>query len=272
MVAVREMISSALVNTDKFNIVERSLLDKIMKEQKFSNSGAVDASQASELGKLLGANKVVVSVLSSAGPRIMLSIKMIDVQSAGIESQKVKTVKPDEIFDAVESLTLAAVGETSIPAPAAKSGGFLSGLGNAISGATGGGSSQAPASTSKPAKEPAAAPKSAKEKFAERMDEEVLISSRNEGGQNVELAFAGFTTGKNPTAEIFCDGKLVGNGTLNQGFSIKFTDEHPGAHTIKITWSGTVPEKSFNINTAAKRYYTFEYKTTGFGYALVLNN
>lgn len=41
-VAVRELISSTFVNTGKYNIVERSLLQQVMKEQKFTNTDVVD--------------------------------------------------------------------------------------------------------------------------------------------------------------------------------------------------------------------------------------
>ncbi|MDR1553916.1 MAG: CsgG/HfaB family protein [Prevotellaceae bacterium] len=119
-VIIREMVSSALVNTNKYTIIERSLIDKILSEQKFSNSGVVDDSQATELGKLAGANKVILSVLSSASDRGLLSLKMIDVQSASIESQKTKLVRQSEILDVITSLALELIGEQSEQMPAAK--------------------------------------------------------------------------------------------------------------------------------------------------------
>lgn len=105
-IAVREIISSTIVNTGKYSIVERSLLEKVMEEQKFSNSGAVDEMQATEIGKLAGANKVVLSVVTLTGGRNMLSIKIIDVKTATVERQKVKVVTSGELLDAVEPLTL----------------------------------------------------------------------------------------------------------------------------------------------------------------------
>lgn len=105
-VAVREIISSTIVNTGKYSIVERSLLEKIMDEQKFSNSGAVDDMQATEIGKLAGANKVVLSVVTLTGGRNMLSIKIIDVMTATIERQKVKVVTSGELLNVIEPLTL----------------------------------------------------------------------------------------------------------------------------------------------------------------------
>lgn len=105
-IAVREIISSTIVNTGLYNLVERSLLEKVMQEQQFTNSGAVDDLQATEVGKLAGANKIVLSVVTLTGGRNMLSIKMIDVKTASVERQRVDVVKSGEILDAVEPLTL----------------------------------------------------------------------------------------------------------------------------------------------------------------------
>ncbi|MDE5998765.1 MAG: CsgG/HfaB family protein, partial [Bacteroidaceae bacterium] len=58
-VAIREIISSTIVNAGVYDIVERSLLEKVMQEQSFSHSGAVNDNDATEIGKLAGANKVV---------------------------------------------------------------------------------------------------------------------------------------------------------------------------------------------------------------------
>jgi len=124
-VAVRELISSTFVNTGRYTIVERSLLQQIMKEQEFSNTDVVDDSQATQLGKLAGANKVVLSVVTLVGGRNMLSIKIIDVQTATIDQQKTKIVTSSDLLDVVEPLTLEVLGEkvvypSNTPPPAAQ--------------------------------------------------------------------------------------------------------------------------------------------------------
>ncbi len=105
-IAVREIISSTIVNTGKYNIVERSLLEKVMQEQQFTNSGAVDDLQATEVGKLAGANKFVLSVVTLTGGRNMVSVKIIDVKTASVERQKVKIATSGELLDVIEPLTL----------------------------------------------------------------------------------------------------------------------------------------------------------------------
>lgn len=110
-VAVRELISSALVNSGSYTILERSMLDKVMSEAKFTNTDAIDESQATELGKLAGANKVVLSVISKAGKKNMLSVKMIDVETASVERQKAKVMNPDDLLDEVEPIVGIMLGE-----------------------------------------------------------------------------------------------------------------------------------------------------------------
>jgi len=43
-----------------FQMIERSHVDKIMKEQKFASTGAVDFSEAANIGKIAGANAIVL--------------------------------------------------------------------------------------------------------------------------------------------------------------------------------------------------------------------
>jgi hypothetical protein len=114
-IAVREIISSTFVNTEKYTMVERSMLDKVMKELKFSNTEVVDDSQATEIGKLAGANKVVLSVITMVGGRNMLSIKTIDVQTATIDLQKTRVVSSNDLLEVVEPLTLEMLGERVSP-------------------------------------------------------------------------------------------------------------------------------------------------------------
>jgi tetratricopeptide (TPR) repeat protein len=52
------------VRTNVFNVIERTQLDQVLKEQNFQISGAVDDNQAVEIGKLLGLDALVLGSLS----------------------------------------------------------------------------------------------------------------------------------------------------------------------------------------------------------------
>jgi hypothetical protein len=269
LVMVREMISEAMVNSGKFSIVERSLIDKVLKEQKFSNSGAVDASQASELGRLAGANKVVLSVLMSTADRHMVTIKMIDVQSASVESQKNKMVKKQsEILDAITVLTYEVLGESApTSSQQDKDDSFL----GVFSGRGEKQRSKENVPQGKPTGE-----QSPKEVFRARTEKDDWdFESRRtdvKAGGEVTLEFSGFKYSKNPTVELYVDGVHVGGGSLNGGFSVSFPDSRPGKQTVKLEWSGTVPTKTYEIDTKRQRRFVFEYARTGFGYVMQLKN
>lgn len=108
-IAVREIVSSTIVNAGNYDIVERSSLEKVMQERQFSDSGMVNDADVTEIGKIAGADKLVLSVVTLAGDRTMISIKMIDVETASVERQKVKVVSSEELFDVVAELTLALI-------------------------------------------------------------------------------------------------------------------------------------------------------------------
>lgn len=111
-ISVREIVSSTFVNNaDNYSIVELSLLDKVMQEAKFSNSDAVDESQATQLGKLAGADRVVLTVISRFESRCMISIKLINVETATIDQQISKMVDYNSVLDVTEPLTLAVLGK-----------------------------------------------------------------------------------------------------------------------------------------------------------------
>jgi len=61
-----DMLTTSLVKTSRFEIVERNKIDKVFKEQNFGMSGMVDESSAAEVGKILGAEYVVFGSITYA--------------------------------------------------------------------------------------------------------------------------------------------------------------------------------------------------------------
>lgn len=113
--AVREIISSTIVNTRKYKVVERALLEKVMEEQGFQHSGIVDESQIAEIGKITGAAKIILPIVTSPpGDMFILSIKILDVETGNVEQQKVDGVPYNfsELFNKVESMTSDLIGES----------------------------------------------------------------------------------------------------------------------------------------------------------------
>lgn len=103
---VREEISAAIVNTAEYTVLERSLINKVLEENKFQAGGLVDDSQVSEMGKRMGANYVFVTSVTKLGKNLYISCKMIEVLTARIDKQKTaRTVRGDsDLIDIVKKL------------------------------------------------------------------------------------------------------------------------------------------------------------------------
>jgi len=84
---VREEISSVVVNSKGYVALERQLINKVLEENKFQGSGLVGESQVSEIGKVMGADYVLVTTISTIGTNYYISCKIVVVATALIEMQ-----------------------------------------------------------------------------------------------------------------------------------------------------------------------------------------
>lgn len=76
-----EMINQ-LVNLRRFKVIERSAMDKIVAEQKLQASGFVDDKSAVKLGKIAGADALVIGSISVADGKVKISARLVDVETA----------------------------------------------------------------------------------------------------------------------------------------------------------------------------------------------
>lgn len=61
---VSDLLTNALVKDGTYIVLERSKVDQILKEQNFGASGRVDASTAAQIGKILGADAVIIGTIT----------------------------------------------------------------------------------------------------------------------------------------------------------------------------------------------------------------
>jgi curli biogenesis system outer membrane secretion channel CsgG len=66
---VADMLTTALVKSGKFIVIERQELEKVLNEQKLGEGGLVTAESAPKVGKLLGAELFVVGSVSEFGTK-----------------------------------------------------------------------------------------------------------------------------------------------------------------------------------------------------------
>ncbi len=77
---IADNLAVQLQQSGAFRVMERSQMERILKEQNFQQSGACDGSQcAVEMGKLLGIDKMVLGSVGRVGQLYSLSLRLVDV-------------------------------------------------------------------------------------------------------------------------------------------------------------------------------------------------
>lgn len=248
-IAIREIISSTIVNSGDYNIVERSLLDKIMQEQQFSNSGVVDDNDAVEIGKLTGANKIVLSLITSSEVQkglltynqYMLSIKIVDVKTASVERQKVQLMTSRNYLDVTASLTQEVLGRSAPSEPRQV---------------------RRSEPQTKPERQPGSTvpkPEKAPKRVKKAETEFTLYMAPGYMPDN--------DLHKDNSVEVLIDGKYAGMGTLSSGFEIHIKDKKPKKYRVEFHPTSThdngkVNNKSgmtvFHIDTHYQQMFEFE--------------
>jgi len=92
---VIEEMSIALVKGRKLTVVDRKEIDLIRGEMNFQMSGEVSDESAQEIGKLLGAQSIVSGSLVNMGANHRFRTKVINVNSAAIETSASISVAND---------------------------------------------------------------------------------------------------------------------------------------------------------------------------------
>lgn len=83
---IAEELTTRLVKTKKFNVVERQLLDKILEEYKLNLIGLIDPNSAKELGKLLGVSAIVCGTTTELEKTIKINARVIATETGSILS------------------------------------------------------------------------------------------------------------------------------------------------------------------------------------------
>lgn len=108
-----ESIRRELVGSGKYEVIDRSNMDKILDEQKFQKSGCVTGECIIEAGQLLGVGKIITGSISIVGKTYYLILSLINVQSGKIEkvSEDKCKCEADDLIDASKRLAKKLFGE-----------------------------------------------------------------------------------------------------------------------------------------------------------------
>src|SRR5512137_2610605 len=103
---VAEWLITGLVETGRFDVIERRLLEKLLEEQKLGATGAIDPSSAAQLGKILGVKTIVSGTVTSVEGYTEINARLINVDTASIvAAEKVSAKSAGKLRDLVALIT-----------------------------------------------------------------------------------------------------------------------------------------------------------------------
>ncbi len=88
-----DKLTTIFVNLNRFKVIERAQLEKILEEQKLGMTGVIDVSTAAQIGKGIGVDAVVCGSVVRAGNSATIDARLVDTESAAIVTAKDAFVK-----------------------------------------------------------------------------------------------------------------------------------------------------------------------------------
>ena len=114
----QDNFTTELIKSGAYRVVERSQLDKAMKELKFQSGNDFDESSAMEVGKLAGAEIVAIGIVTALKNQIIVNIRGISVKTGIAEFAEREFIKSqDELLTVVEKIArkLSDAGTSGVP-------------------------------------------------------------------------------------------------------------------------------------------------------------
>ena len=91
-----EELTTRLYRTGKFEVVERQLLNKVIKEQKLGMSGFIDDNTAVSLGQILGVDAIASGSITDLLTNVKVNARLISTESGKVFSVASVKIPKDE--------------------------------------------------------------------------------------------------------------------------------------------------------------------------------
>jgi TolB-like protein len=79
---------NGMIQTEVYTLVERSAIEQVLAEQRFSVSDIANPETAIQLGDLLSADKIIVGDIGKVGQTYSITVRLIDAQTGSIEKSE----------------------------------------------------------------------------------------------------------------------------------------------------------------------------------------
>jgi TolB-like protein len=104
---ISSMLISSLQGATELKVIERERLKWILEEHQLqSDPSKVDQSTAVRMGKLLGAQTMLVGQLMVVGDKMRVDARLIDVETSEVLMTEQVTEKAKDLFDIIDKLSL----------------------------------------------------------------------------------------------------------------------------------------------------------------------
>lgn len=110
-----EMLTTALIQTNRFNVMERAQLQKVLEEQSLGQTGTLDSETAVEVGKLIGVEAVVMGSVSQLKSVIEGDARIIEIETGkSLTAVNAKVNNIDRMRDLATELARQLAGKASL--------------------------------------------------------------------------------------------------------------------------------------------------------------
>ena len=87
--ALTDRLRAELFKTKHFKVIEREMMQEVMKEQGFQQSGCTTDECMVEIGRLIGVEKIIGGSISKVGNVYSVSSRIVNVETGEIEKSEV---------------------------------------------------------------------------------------------------------------------------------------------------------------------------------------
>jgi|WetSurMetagenome_2_1015567.scaffolds.fasta_scaffold107636_2 TolB-like protein len=115
--ALTEKMVSQLVNLRRFKVIERTALDKVLQEQQLQVSGVVDDATAVKVGRVAGADAIVIAGVVQHGSGSKVNVRVIDTETSETIVARGEQVSGNDVEDfekAIDNLAIMIYNELPI--------------------------------------------------------------------------------------------------------------------------------------------------------------
>ncbi|MDR0605790.1 MAG: penicillin-binding protein activator LpoB [Bacteroidales bacterium] len=104
--ALTEALFEAVANSEKYILLERANFDQIKKELSLQQSGFVDDEQIVELGRLAGAELVLISSINIVNNNCLINYRLVDILTGTVLNRAKKTANFGTILEVINAISV----------------------------------------------------------------------------------------------------------------------------------------------------------------------